>query len=535
MKIKKLNESRLITEDFSSITSLADDCGKNTFKVSNRDIRFTFENEDDKTEFVNKLLSNSIPHTELPFGVVSVNKSSALDESRFDKERFYNNELSKNDITIKYGNSAKEVMMCAPIKVNSKQLKDYKNNYSFVNIVDDSEESKSIEEGYREDSADNVYKVGDRVAQKWTDEFNVGIVVDIKEDDGTRYLVKWDYADGPDTEWLYGSDISLWIEESKSIKEEQENLNETKESEEAELITQYINNGEFDKLEKVQDGTNVIWKLKEPVEEGYELNPDIDIAWRPYDNEKGQVMADKWYASKWPDDEVGIEQLKGITLDDALKDRSILDHCDTQVRERVYAQLDKYIPLSVDSPMYKEVNESNEDSLKVGDKVFVTVNKKNGRVKKIIGDYITVETDNGVDPIRIDTYYADEVKKLDESITEDVDIAIEEGPKEGPEFGLSSLLNEAIQEELKTIDNYNSLAITARSEGYEEIAALIDEINTEENKHIGQLQEALKSLSPNALAIEDGEAEGQEQLSNMSIYDDDLSDDELGTALFKLR
>ncbi len=97
------------------------------------------------------------------------------------------------------------------------------------------------------------------------------------------------------------------------------------------------------------------WDMKE----GYEFNPNrTDISWRPYDNEKGQVMADKWYASKWPDDEVGIEQLKGITLDDALKDRSILGHCDTQVRERVYAQLDKYIPLSVDSSMYKEVNES---------------------------------------------------------------------------------------------------------------------------------------------------------------------------------
>ena len=77
-------------------------------------------------------------------------------------------------------------------------------------------------------------------------------------------------------------------------------------------------------------------------------------------NEKGQVMADKWYASKYPDDEIGIEQLEGITLDDALKDRSILGHCDTQVRERVYAQLDKYIPLSKDSPMFKKVNESSE-------------------------------------------------------------------------------------------------------------------------------------------------------------------------------
>ena len=96
------------------------------------------------------------------------------------------------------------------------------------------------------------------------------------------------------------------------------------------------------------------------VEEGYELSPRIDYNPNHLRDDEGKIMVDKWYGSKWPDDEVGIEQLKGITLDDALKDRKILDHCDTQVRERVYAQLDKYIPLSKDSPMFKEVNESSE-------------------------------------------------------------------------------------------------------------------------------------------------------------------------------
>jgi hypothetical protein len=81
-----------------------------------------------------------------------------------------------------------------------------------------------------------------------------------------------------------------------------------------------------------------------------------------YRNEEGKLCADKWYASQYPDDEVGIEQLNGYFMDDILKDRSKIDHCDTQVRDRVYAQLDKYIPLSVDSPMYKEVNEDINDS-----------------------------------------------------------------------------------------------------------------------------------------------------------------------------
>lgn len=83
---ESLAESKTTKENFSEITALADDCGKNTFKTSARDIRFTFENEEDKTKFVNKLLSSNIPHNELPFGVISINKSDALDESKSIKE-----------------------------------------------------------------------------------------------------------------------------------------------------------------------------------------------------------------------------------------------------------------------------------------------------------------------------------------------------------------------------------------------------------------------------------------------------------------
>lgn len=106
------------------------------------------------------------------------------------------------------------------------------------------------------------------------------------------------------------------------------------------------------------------------VEEGYELSPRIDYNPNHLRDDEGKIMADRWYASKWPDDEVGIEQLQGLTLDDALKDRSILGHCDTQVRERVYAQLDKYIPLSVDSPIAadsgKGFNAFNKDNVCIG-------------------------------------------------------------------------------------------------------------------------------------------------------------------------
>ena len=121
--------------------------------------------------------------------------------------------------------------------------------------------------------------------------------------------------------------------------------------------------------------------------------------------------------------------------------------------------------------------------------------------------------------------YTMEDSTYDESLTEDAtDIETEtlEGPKQGPEFGLAALLNDAIKDEWDAIDTYNSLAVSARDEGFENIAEVIDEINTEENKHVGQLQEILKTISPNTDAIKVGEQEGKEQMSEASDNDTDF-------------
>ena len=117
--------------------------------------------------------------------------------------------------------------------------------------------------------------------------------------------------------------------------------------------------------------------------------------------------------------------------------------------------------------------------------------------------------------------YTMEGDNYDESLTEDVDTEIKASPEEGPKFGLSSLLNNAIQEEFKTIDTYNSLAVTARDEGFEDIAVVVDEINTEENKHVGQLQALLKTIAPNAAAIDEGDIEAGKQLNVTESFDDE--------------
>lgn len=116
---------------------------------------------------------------------------------------------------------------------------------------------------------------------------------------------------------------------------------------------------------------------------------------------------------------------------------------------------------------------------------------------------------------------------FDESLQEDVTDVVTDtlsGPTEGPESGLSALLNEAVQDEFKTIQMYNDIAVSARAEGFEDIATVVDEINTEENKHVGQLQELLKTVSPNAKAIDTGEIEGQQQIGEVTdIVEEDLN------------
>ena len=241
---------------------------------------------------------------------VPVNESKSIKESRPDKEQ---PNTSNKKVTIKYGNSVKEVETCKPIKVTNKQLQDYRDNYSQVTIV----ESKSTK---------TFGAKGKKLKES-------------AQDTVTRYQVEYFIDENDDSD----TPLETYV------------YTDNKQEAIAKVKAEYPNAQIVYCVSETVPASYKEWDMKE----GYEFNPNnADISWRPYDNEKGQVMADKWYESKWPDDEVGIEQLKGITLDDALKDRSILGHCDTQVRERVYAQLDKYIPLSVDSPMYKKKNES---------------------------------------------------------------------------------------------------------------------------------------------------------------------------------
>ena len=107
---------------------------------------------------------------------------------------------------------------------------------------------------------------------------------------------------------------------------------------------------------------------------------------------------------------------------------------------------------------------------------------------------------------------------LDESLTDASPI------KAGAEIGMANVISDLIKDEYEAIDGYNSAIATAQVEGFEDAVRVLTEIQAEENIHIGQLQEVMKLFDPNAGKVEDGQAEGAEQIANPIDTDNGLED-----------
>lgn len=113
-----------------------------------------------------------------------------------------------------------------------------------------------------------------------------------------------------------------------------------------------------------------------------------------------------------------------------------------------------------------------------------------------------------------------------ETVKEDVSQPNEETNSEnGPktkDTGVAQLLIDAINGEWDTIKLYNDIVVNLEEYGYKDIADVIRDIVVEENVHIGQLQKALETLSPNVSSIEDGSKEAESQLIN-KVESDELN------------
>ena len=91
------------------------------------------------------------------------------------------------------------------------------------------------------------------------------------------------------------------------------------------------------------------------------------------------------------------------------------------------------------------------------------------------------------------------------------------GPAEGTDTGVSSELIALINDEWEAIEGYNNAiatlrAVSAHNPFYEDAIKVLEEISAEENVHVGQLQEVLRRISPNAAEIQKGTKEAISQL-----------------------
>mgnify|MGYP002511462386 CR=1 FL=1 len=91
------------------------------------------------------------------------------------------------------------------------------------------------------------------------------------------------------------------------------------------------------------------------------------------------------------------------------------------------------------------------------------------------------------------------------------------GPAAGTDTGVAGELIALINDEWEAIQGYNNAIATLRATAtqnpfYEDAIKVLEEISAEENVHVGQLQEVLKQISPNAAEIQKGTKEAKSQL-----------------------
>lgn len=136
--------------------------------------------------------------------------------------------------------------------------------------------------------------------------------------------------------------------------------------------------------------------------------------------------------------------------------------------------------------------------------------------------YKTVSNDNLSDDEINKIENGEEVKRGGKSYSiknedlEVVDITEESVPPmpEGTDSTISNMLIELINGEWNTIADYNNFVNACKQSGNTDLVSIIEDITNEEANHVGMLQTALKTLSPNTETIEDGQEEAEKDLQD---------------------
>ncbi|MGM9544253.1 MAG: hypothetical protein ACI3T9_04655 [Romboutsia timonensis] len=199
----------------------------------------------------------------------------------------------------------------------------------------------------------------------------------------------------------------------------------------------------------------------------------------------------------YPPDKIGVDTSKpgkyGIVV--SVEDESKLDKAKTVV-EKINKALEKA--------------GRKEDKLETKQSSFLKINK----IKNKLNDEESKQTEIH----QLTIFVPDErpVVKVEEKLKEDFEVEeiASETPSTSNEFGAASILNSLIQDEWQAIQGYNdAIATLSATDVDTDIINIFKDIAAEENIHIGQLQKALETISPNTSKIAEGEREGAEQLN----------------------
>ena len=111
---------------------------------------------------------------------------------------------------------------------------------------------------------------------------------------------------------------------------------------------------------------------------------------------------------------------------------------------------------------------------------------------------------------------------------EEIDVVTEVEPSKetatiGPDAGVAGLINNLIIQNWQMNSAYTDLIVNADANNQPKIAELAKDIVAEINNHIGRLQTALSTLSPNVENIAAGESEAAQQLNAVN---EELTDKE---------
>lgn len=143
----------------------------------------------------------------------------------------------------------------------------------------------------------------------------------------------------------------------------------------------------------------------------------------------------------------------------------------------------------------------------VEEKDIIAFVRENNPIKEEVEDDVKVEVDGEV------------VADTSEENKEEVEV-----PSTDTSMGASQIINSLIQDELQAIDGYNSAIQTFRSmaevddkEKLEKCIKVLSDIASEENIHVGQLQEVQKLFNDQATLVTDGVEEAKEQIEEAPV------------------